>query len=554
MLLWGNAFCFIERMSGNGGQIKGLWQLQDPGSVKMERRGGQLVYTYKDGDGKDVTRTREQIFHIPGFGFNGLFGRSMIAMAREAIGLGLALEDFGSKYFSEGTHPSGVLEMERVLGENREDFVKAIQKGYAGLGKSHKIMVLENGMTYKPLTVPLEDAQFLDSREFQKGEIAAMYHVPVHKIGVHGQNSNYNNLEQENASYVDSCLMHWIVRWESAISQQLLTPAERKMGLFAEFQVQGLLRGDSAARAEYYNKLFQVGAMSPNKILSLENENPVEGGDQHFVMLNMVPLEMAREVAEAPDPEPRPDPEETKMFWERLERRAKGEQRSIDMRDRIANRYRPLVLEAATMIVNREVKSIKVFMNKRAASSSLEAFLDDFYAEFPEYIHQKMSPVLRSYMLAIIDAANLEFNLSETAFDAEIAEYLDNYSARHVEASHDQLVALLEDSPEAIEARVDEWLEKRPDRIMADELVRASGAAYSFAVFGAGMSLIWRTRGSSTCSYCKMLEGKRVRSDQHFVGPGDELDPKDGTGPMRFFGIKRHPPIHMSCDCYVSGA
>ena len=556
LLLWGNSYCFIERMSGNGGKIKALWQLPDPGAVKVDRQGGELVYKYKDGNGKEVVRTRDQIFHIAGFGFNGLVGRSMIAMAREAIGLGISLEQFGSKYFSEGTHPSGVLEMERVLGDNREEFTKAIQKGYAGLGKSHRIMVLENGMTYKPLTVPLEDAQFLESRSFQKSELAGAFHVPLHKLGVHGQNSNYNNLEQENAGYVDSCLMHWIARWETSISQQLLTEAERMAGLFAEFQVQGLLRGDSAARAEYYNKLFQVGAMSPNQIRSLENENPVEGGDQHFVMLNMIPLDKAREAPHLTleDDEEEKKPEEAKSFWEkrRIELRKNHEKRSIEMRDRISKQYEPLIRDAATAIVYREAKAVKGFVGKRS-SMSLETFLDEFYAEFPEYINQKMSPVLRSYMLAIIDAANLEFDLTETEFDAEINEYIDNYSARHIESSHGQLAALLDQDPEAIITRADEWSERRPDKITFNEVVRAAGAAYAFAVFGAGMSLVWRIRGERTCDYCKRLNGKKIRSDQHFVGPNDAIDLKDGSTPMQIYGIHRHPPLHQFCDCYVSG-
>lgn len=555
LLLWGNAFCFIDRQSGNGGKIKGLWQLDEPGGVKLDRRGGELVYIYKDENGDEVIRTRDQIFHVPGFGFNGLFGRSMVAMAREAIGLGLATENFGSTYFAEGTHPSGVLEMERVLGDNRDEFVKKIQKGYAGLGKSHKVMLLENGMTYKPLTVPLEDAQFLETRNFQKVEICGMYHVPPHKIAVHGQNSNYNNLEQENASYVDSCLMHWIVRWENAISHQLLTEAERKSGLFAEFQVQGLLRGDSAARAEYYNKLFQVGAMSPNQIRSLENENPVEGGDQHFVMLNMIPLDKAKEAPDLTLDNDGPKPEETKSFWEkeRIEHRKKVEQRSIDLRDRIAKQYEPLIKDAARAIVNRETKAIKNYINKRAVMT-LDTFLDEFYAEFPEYIHQKMSPVLRSYMMAIIDAANLEFDLTETEFDTEVNEYIDNYSARHVESSHGQLRALLDEDPEAIITRTDEWAERRPDKITMDELVRAAGAAYSFAIFGAGLSLIWRIRGDYTCPYCRSLNGRKIRSSGHFIGPGEEIDLKDGSTPMKSYGIKRHPPLHQGCDCFVSGA
>ena len=215
LLLWGNAYSFIER--NYNGEVIALWQFSDPGQIEVERVGSQLIYKYKDSKGVEKRVGRDKMFHIPGYGWNGLLGISMISLAREAIGLGIATEEFGGTYFGQGTHPAGVLEMDGALGDGRDEFVKSIQKGYAGLGKSHKIMLLENGMKYNPMTVPLNDAQFLETRTYQRGEIASMFHVPLHKINVHGQNSNYNNLEQENGSYVDSCLMHWIVRWESAI-------------------------------------------------------------------------------------------------------------------------------------------------------------------------------------------------------------------------------------------------------------------------------------------------------------------------------------------------
>ena len=162
------------------------------------------------------------------------------------------------------------------LEKYEEAYKKSLKDQYGSLGKSHNLMLLQNGMKYKPLTVSLNDAQFLDTRDFQKKEICGMYHVPPHKIALHGQNSNYNNLEQENAGYVDSCLMHWIVRWEQSISLQLLTTDERKQGYFVEFLVDGLLRGDSQARGEFYNKMFQVGALSPNKILAKDEFRPLD--------------------------------------------------------------------------------------------------------------------------------------------------------------------------------------------------------------------------------------------------------------------------------------
>jgi len=305
-----------------------------------------------------------------------------------------------------------------------------------------------------------------------------------------------------------------------------------------------LLRGDSAARSEYYNKIFQIGGMIPNEIRSKENMNPVEGGDQNFVMLNMVPLDKAEEMQTAPEPEPEPDKNEIKAYF-----KYNSEKRSITARDRIARQYEPLILDAATAIVSREVRAIKGNIKKPAA---IDNFIADFYRNFPEYINKKMSPVIRSYMLAIIDSANSELGLSDADFETEVREYLDRYIERHIESSEGQMLALADD-PEKIEQRADEWIEKRPEKIASDEKVRASGAAYTFVVFAAGLSLTWKIRGSKTCPYCTSLNGKKVRSGQYFANSGDEIDPEGGNGPMKINGLKQHPPLHQGCDCYVSG-
>jgi len=421
-------------------------------------------------------------------------------------------------------------------------------------------MVLENGLKYKPLTIPLNDAQFLETRNFQKIEICGMYHVPPHKIAVHGQNSNYNNLEQENASYVDSCLMHWIVRWESNISLQLLTEAERRSGLYFEFMVQGLLRGDSQARAEYYNKIFQVGGMSPNDIRAKENMNPVEGGDENFVMLNMVPLSQAKDIPlpDDEDSEPEPEPETKSAFKDFFsEKRASdiSEAKSIQIRDRIQKRYAPLILDAATAIVNRESKAIKNQVVKSLrANTSMRQFLDDFYDKFPEYIEQKMAPVLRSYIEAVIDATNDQLGVEGADIDAEVREYIDLYAYRHVSSSKGQMDSLLPDGLESINTRADEWQERRPEKIRDDEGVRASSFAFQAVAFAAGFRTVFRNRGPKTCPFCRSLNGKIVsKGGPPLVYDGQELEGK-GTDepPMRIRGTKLHPSIHRGCDCYLS--
>ena len=321
------------------------------------------------------------------------------------------------------------------------------------------------------------------------------------------------------------------------------------------------MRGDSQARAEYYNKLFQVGAMSPNKILSLENMNPVDGGDQHFVMLNMVPLDQARELAATPEPtEKLPEDEEIAKqkevevkFFSEDKARKKAEERSIRMRDRLARAYRPLIADAAQAVVNYETKAIKkriVNPQKISQKDIMADFLEDFYKQFPAYINKRMGPVLQSYLTAVIEESFNEIGVKPVNLDNEVKAYIETYAKRHTSSSLGQMLALLEGDVEDLGQRSDEWQERRADKIVRDELVRASSAAFSWVVFGAGLSLVWRTRGKA-CPYCATLNGKRVASGEAFLNPGDELDPKGGDGPMRIRGLKIHPPMHQNCQCFV---
>jgi len=562
LLLWGNTFDFIER--DKQGRVRALWIIEDPNKVKVFRsKSGEIAYQYKRADGTEVTRTRYEIFHIPGFGFNGLYGKSMITIARESIAVGLAAEKYGSRFFGSGTHPSGILSLppEVELGEEEDAYNKSIKEQYAGLGKSHSVMILKNGETYQALNMSMEDAQFLETRDHQKVEICGMYHVPPHKIALHGANSNYNNLEQENAAYVDSCLVRWLTRWESCISQQLLTEAERRSGLFLEFLVDGLLRGDAQARATHYNKMFQIGAITPNEIRAKENMNPLDvpEADSSFVMLNLGKLEDSLSIGDL-DSQPPPGKQveeqpEAKQLYRDFFTRTLPSRQTVIVRDRIAKRYAPLIRDAAQNIVNREAKAIKNRIHARDIDSyDISLFLDEFYEKFPEYIERKMGPVIRSFMNAVGDHTRTEIGLTDdTVIDNSIEQYIQTYAARYIGSSKGQMMALLESGLEAMEQRADEWIEKRANKVVADETVRASNAAYSMIAFAIGLTIRWQIRGSKTCPYCQTLNGKRIGSTDFFVTKGSEITPDgDDTTTMKQYSNKRHPPLHQGCDCYVT--
>lgn len=288
--LWGNHYSVIERDRYTG-LVKALWPIKNPAGVTVRRDDrNRLVYAWRDENGNQQERFKKDIFHVPGFSFDGLVGLSNISLARETIGFGLAMEEFGARFFGQGMNMAGVISLEGGFGDSEKQYKEALKEEYAGLGSSHGLLVLGNGEKYERLAIPMADAQFIESRRFQKIEICGMYHIPPHKIGVYEKNTNRSNTEQENQAYIDTALMHWIRRWESAFNLQVITEADRKAGYYYEFLLDALLRGDSAARANYYTKRWQVGSMSANDIREKENEDPVEGGDEYFVPSNFVPL------------------------------------------------------------------------------------------------------------------------------------------------------------------------------------------------------------------------------------------------------------------------
>jgi len=291
ILLWGNGFAEIQR---NGyGDIKHLWPITPNRILKMRMtEAGEIVYDVSVGS-ETVTIPRENMLHIPGLGFDGFQGYSVIAMARKSIGLSMAMETFGSLYFGNGTHPGVVVKHPGELSEPaRKNLDDSLTQEYSGLGQSHRLMLLEEGMTIEKIGIPPEESQFLQSRQFQIPEIARWFNLPPHKLKDLTK-SSFNNIESEQISFVTDSILPWLIRFEQNYNMQLLRPAEQKQRLYFKHVVEGLLRGNSKDRAEFYSKMFMVGAFSINDIREKEDMDPVEGGDVHLVPVNMTTLENA---------------------------------------------------------------------------------------------------------------------------------------------------------------------------------------------------------------------------------------------------------------------
>ena len=323
LLLWGNAYAQIIR---NGkGEVIALYPLM-PDRMTVDRdRDGKLYYehTVSTDDAPTVKGTvvrlkPSDVLHIPGLGFDGLVGYSPIAMAKNAIGMAIACEEYGAKFFANGAAPGGVLEHPGTIkdpGRVRESW----QSTFGGSGNSNKIAVLEEGMKYTPIGISPEQAQFLETRKFQINEIARIFRVPPHMVG-DLEKSSFSNIEQQSLEFVKYTLEPWLVRWEQSIQRTLLSPEEKK-SYFAKFNVEGLLRGDYASRMNGYATARQNGWMSANDIRELENMDRIpaeEGGDLYLINGNMLPLGNAGAFAntEVSDDEKEEKPDEEVLEME----------------------------------------------------------------------------------------------------------------------------------------------------------------------------------------------------------------------------------------------
>ena len=298
LLLWGNAYAQIIRNGKN--EVIALYPLM-PNKMSVDRdENGQLYYTYQRStdeahtmDGSSVILKAQDVLHIPGLGFDGLVGYSPIAMAKNAIGMAIACEEFGAKFFANGAAPSGVLEHPGTIkdpGRVRE----AWQSQFGGSSNSGKVAVLEEGMKYTPISISPEQAQFLETRKFQINEIARIFRVPPHMVG-DLEKSSFSNIEQQSLEFVKYTLDPWVIRWEQSIMRALLTQDEKKM-YFAKFNLDGLLRGDYQSRMNGYAIGRQNGWMSANDIRELENLDRIpteEGGDLYLINGNMLPMKNA---------------------------------------------------------------------------------------------------------------------------------------------------------------------------------------------------------------------------------------------------------------------
>jgi len=311
LLLWGNAYAEIVR--DGSGQPVALWPLRPPDVQKIQRTAsGDLLYTYRvpsgggsgvsgqnggTGDGTAATKRagelveipQRNMFHLRGLSSDGIIGYSPITLHREALGLALAAEEYGARFFGNNASPGGVLQTKARLSDQAATRLKESWEGaHRGLTEAHRVAILEEGVEWKQVGLPPGDAQFIETRKFQLTEISRLFRVPPHKINDLDR-ATYSNIDKLEQAFALDGVLPWLVRWEEQITKDLLLPRDRAT-YFAEFKMDAQWRADIKTRYEAYGMGRQWGWLSPNDIREFENMNPIEGGDEYLSPINMQPL------------------------------------------------------------------------------------------------------------------------------------------------------------------------------------------------------------------------------------------------------------------------
>lgn len=286
----GNSYCEVER--GNDGRVIALSPPMLPETMHVQRLGnGDLQYRWSNG-GRERVETQNRVLHIRGFGGSPLGGMSTLSFGRHAFGMARSINQAAAATFRNGVRPSGVMLTDKAFqAGQRKEAEDLLQQKYAGAVNAGVPMLLDNGLKWQSISINPEDAQMLESRAFSVEEICRFFGVPPHMVGHTEKATSWGTgLEQQTLGFQKFTLRRRLKRIEMALEKQLLSPRDRTDGITIEFNLEGLLRADSAARAAFYQSMTNMGAMTINEVRALENMPPVPGGDVPRMQMQNVPI------------------------------------------------------------------------------------------------------------------------------------------------------------------------------------------------------------------------------------------------------------------------
>ena len=453
MCLWGN--CYSQIIGTNGGRITGLWPMLSRYMTIDRDRQGNLIYKTSEPGAKTPVLSAEQTLHVRMMSLNGILGMSPISLARQAIGLGMATEQFGASFFGNGANPGLVIEHPGTLSPEAYAHLQAsTAERHEGPDNAHKTMILEEGMKIEKIGVPNNDAQFLETRRFQISEIARWFRIPPHMVG-DLERSTFSNIEHQGLDFLIYTMRPWLTRWEQAQNRSLLLPRERNT-LYFEFLVDSLLRIDIVTRYNAYATAIQWGYKSRNEVRVDENMNPVPGGDVLLTPLNMAPMGS------------QPQPATGKGAPASLQD-VKGGGASSDLTneaDTQADRaLYPVYREALERISRRAVADINAVAKRQIRSGSFGPSLGAVLEEVRGYAVKSLTPVAQAHAAMRRRALNGDVGEWAERYVGELRSWMVE-TAQTAQVAHIDPVEAVEDQLKHVdEQRINEWAQDIAQRV-----------------------------------------------------------------------------------------
>lgn len=578
--LQGNGFATIRR--DRGGEIRELWPVMatrvtpciDP--VTLE-----LVYKIQTSTGSPEPWDASEVLHIPGLGFDGIKGLSVLGAAREAIGGGLAVQRFGNKLFARGGRVPGIITtpLPIVDPERRKNVRASWDESVGSAENYHTPAVLPKGWDYKDIGIRPDEAQWIETKKFNVLDICRFFGVNPHKV-FDFERATFTNFEHSSLSHVTDTIRPWVILWEQELNRKLLTAEERAAGYFIECNLQALLRGDTSTRGQFYALGRQWGFFTINDILELENM-PGAGpaGDIRLVPFNMANAESLL-TEDGGTPPVGAGGAAGARARALLEAQARGGAGRPERRKNVLKYRRKIrasqvgvITDRAELIVKREIgaveKELKPMLPSdgrgRRTTASLRRAIEKFYEDHGAWAASKMQPILMAYA-GLIDGAIAQELGNDPAdnippeLERWARSYVTKFGTREASEGRLQLLALIDEFEgageeavaEAVQQRLDEWGEKRAGKIGLNESVQfMGGAAKVLYVLGGVTVFVWAANPGA-CDFCSSLDGKTAGVQQNFVDGGAAVDGgPDAGAPLRPSDNIGHPPLHGGCECDI---
>ena len=535
VLLTGNAYAEIQR-NGRGDPV-GLHFIPCDYVSPSRTTSGRLVYRIRTSK-VDVVLEKAEILHFAGLSTDGIIGISPIGKMREAIGMGLATQEFGANFFRNATRPSGILETPTKLTDDAVDRLRDTwRESFQGSGSTGSVPILEQGLTWKKMTIDPEDAQFLSTRRFQTAEIARAYRVPLYLLADMEAGSSYSSIEQVSIDFARYSLRPWLVRLEHELNRKLFRMAGDSEH-FVEFLLDAILRADTTTRFNAYKIGRDGGWLSINDIRKLENMDSIEsdGADQYLQPLNMTTVgDLEDDVADEPGEEVRALSPDLSPVDESTEDRVSS-RRSVARRSAL-----PVFTDAITRIVRVETNSVRrqvaKLRNGKIDADGFASWVANYYSkDFPALAVEVVIPSVRSYTETLL--AITEDELRE--FVPFSPDHSDAWSRRFAARSASRAIRELEDAgtdAEALGAVLARWDEVDLEGRARNEIQRLAGSVLIEAYRSTGVErVVWRSEDFAP------LDGKVVRTGEPFLDEGDTVE---GSGGYVFNARTSisHPPL-----------